>query len=84
MTFNQSELIQTLRQAQRLPKETPNSITVPEVRRSVGCGDQKARAIVRAAMDAGVIRPERVWRVNVMGDSQRVAGYVLVERPKPS
>lgn len=79
MTFDRSELIAALEAAVRSPEETPNSITTRELMEARGLYKTKAYGVLRAAVTAGVLRPEMVARVTMQGYMQRVAGFVLVD-----
>lgn len=81
MTFDRSELIAALEAAvvNRVAEETPNSITTREFAESRGFHRAKAADILRAAVAAGAVRPQRVARVTIQGYMQRIAGYVLVD-----
>jgi DNA-binding Lrp family transcriptional regulator len=78
VTFTRDELIAALEDAQPTRGETPNSVTVPELSRRLGVTQPEARERIRAAIEEGVMRPERVWRLTMAGHLQRVVGYVLV------
>ena len=77
MSFTHDELVKAVQDAKVHPQATPNSVTVPELARLLEVHDTQAREMVRDAIRAGVLRPERVWRMTMTGAMQRVAGYVL-------
>lgn len=77
MTFSQDELLEALEAARLAPRETPNSITVPEAAEALGVGEAKARRIIRRAVKEGVLRAGRVTRMNICGSYQSVYGYTL-------
>lgn len=79
MTFTNDELVRAIQAATTHPEATPNSVTVPELARTLGVPETTAREMVRDAIQAGVLTPERVWRLTMTGAMQRVAGYVLVK-----
>lgn len=81
MTFTNDELVRAIQSAKSHPEATPDSVTVPELARVLGVHAVQAREMVRDAIQAGTLRPERVWRMTMAGSMQRVAGYVLVKRP---
>lgn len=86
MTFSRDELLQAieLAAASREPDETPNSVTVREYADAAGVPVGRASEELRAAVKAGVMSAERIWRRMLHGHMQRVMGYVLAERPDPS
>lgn len=81
MTFTTDELLNAIRDAGAGPEATPDSITAPELARALGVSGDQARAMIKDAIAAGSMRPERVWRMTMTGSMQRVAGYVMVKRP---
>lgn len=84
MTFSRDELVAALQSARLAPRETPESITVPEVAEALGVGEAKARQLVRRAVKDGVLEAGRVTRLNICGSYQSVYGYTLRKRPEPS
>lgn len=83
--FTQDELINAIREARQDEGDTPNSITTKELAKAIGVSPGVARERIRAAVEAGVLQPERVWRAPIMtSHRQRVLGFVLVERESPN
>lgn len=79
MTFTQDELYQAIVAAQRKPEETPNSVTTSELARALDCGMQRARRMLKEALQEGIVRVDWVKRVDELGTCRRYRGYVLVE-----
>lgn len=86
LTFSRDELFLAIERAAatRAPEETPNSVTLREYAEAAGVPRGRAVEELRAAVNAGVMRAERIWRRMLHGHMQRVMGYVIVERGEAS
>lgn len=81
MIFNQDELINAIRAAAKDEGGTPNSVTSTELADALGVGKAKARDLLKAAINAGVLQPGLVYRTPLLtGVRTKVTGYVLVDR----
>lgn len=86
MTFDRDELAAILLQAlegrETAPQDEPGTITTPEFREAAGVSEDRAKAMLKAAWEAGLVEPGKVRRVTVFGDPSRRPGWRFTERPE--
>src|SRR5690625_2343508 len=83
MTFDRDELAELLLQAaserETAPQDEPGTITTQEFSKATGVTESRARAMLLAAREAGLVEPGKFVRVTVFGDAVRRPGWRFLE-----
>lgn len=75
MTFTHDELADLIARAGVRSEETPNTITSREFAAAKGVGIDKARRMIREAIEAGLLVAVRAVRLDMTGTRQEVWAY---------
>jgi len=73
-----AELLKRIRGMRQPGSPVDGTITTTELAKIMACGDPKARRTLHELVEAGAMKPTRVLRRNIHGQTQPVSGFRVV------